>query len=1005
MKWILPTKSSVSIDNPRIFLGILRIMRKILSLLVCLAFAVPAWAQSQAANGAIEGTIVDSSGGVLPGVTVTVTNTETGTERIVVTNEKGLYRALLLPLGTYKVVAELPGFKRFEQTDVRVSVGEATVVNATLTVGAVSETITVSGNDVVALESSRIDIGHTMSDVEVHNLPLVARNPYNFALVQPGVTGIENVEFGVPRLSANGAAMRINYQVDGNTNTEKDRAGLRLLPMSEVMIQEVKVVTTGFAPEFGQTMGMVYNAITPSGTNTFKGEGSYLFRRKPFSAFPFFFGCGSSTIAANCPAITAGPDLKPETRTDSGTADVGGPIVKNKLFFYGGWEQTRRDLSSTSLITADPALVISVGEKPQPSAAPNVQTAKFAIGKGDYQIDANNRLTARWMRFHNDAPYNSGGGTSLLSTQTNFLDAMDSTSGQLVSSFGASKLNEFRFQYAHRHQSSVGNSDTGTGPTVRLANPPLTFGDALAGTGQGNAGFDFQQNITEAVDNFTYIRSAHSYKFGFDWQHIYDVRTNAPQFLYTFPSLSAYLAAKSGANPFGYSSMTQLTGNLGFNMTTNVFSGFVQDDWQIAPSVKILYGVRYDVYNPPAGLSDAPLTATHEFNVDKNNFGPRAGVAWSIDSQTVLRASTGIMYDQPILGGYEQAIALSASPSSASPFIYNGAAAPGGTTPGAPAFPNGVAAGPTTLPNALWTVDPNFVIGHTWQSNAQIERAFAHNITAFVGVMYAKGNDLPVVTNVNPINPIGSLADGRPIFSSSVNAATRLDPRFNVIQEVQSIGDSTFKSLTVGTTKRFAKGLEFNVQYTLGKGLDNTPLLTQLTVQAEPGRSDPTNLDRDIGPNPLDIRHSVNGNIVYVTQNNSSNAVVRQLLNGNEFGVLIQVNSGLPLNQPASRELNGDGVASDRPLFVARNALYLAARKNVDLRYTRWIPIRGSVRGEIIAELKNVFNTEQLSGINTTIAVDTLGNPLATIPTDPYQYPNPSGYEQRKFQLGFKVRF
>ena len=109
-----------------------------------------------------------------------------------------------------------------------------------------------------------------MTDLEVHNLPLVARNPYNFALVQPGVTGIENVEFGVPRLAANGAAMRINYQIDGNTNTEKDRAGLRLLPMSEVMIQEVKVVTTGFAPEFGQTMGMVYNAVTPSGTNTFQ---------------------------------------------------------------------------------------------------------------------------------------------------------------------------------------------------------------------------------------------------------------------------------------------------------------------------------------------------------------------------------------------------------------------------------------------------------------------------------------------------------------------------------------------------------------------------------------------------------------------------------------------------------------------------------------------------------------------------------------------------------------
>src|SRR4029079_16925364 len=104
------------------------------------------------------------------------------------------------------------------------------------------------------------------------NLPLVARNAYNFALVQPGVTGTENVEFGVPRLAANGAAMRIQYMIDRNTHSAQDRARLRLLPMSEVMIQEVKVVTTGFAPEFGQTMGMVYNAVTPSGTNRFRGE-------------------------------------------------------------------------------------------------------------------------------------------------------------------------------------------------------------------------------------------------------------------------------------------------------------------------------------------------------------------------------------------------------------------------------------------------------------------------------------------------------------------------------------------------------------------------------------------------------------------------------------------------------------------------------------------------------------------------------------------------------------
>jgi Carboxypeptidase regulatory-like domain/TonB dependent receptor len=970
-------------------------LKYILSALLSLSLTAPAFAQSQGANGAIEGTVVDSSGGVLPGVTVTISNIDTGLERSMVTNEKGLYRAPLLPLGTYRVVAELQGFKRFEQAGIKLSVGQSAVVNVSMGVGTVSETITVNA-DSPLIDTARIDIGHTMSDLEVHNLPLVARNPYNFALVQPGVTGIENVEFGVPRLAANGAAMRINYMIDGNTNTEKDRAGLRLLPMSEVMIQEVKVVTTGFAPEFGQTMGMVYNAVTPSGTNTYKGEASYLFRRNAFSAFPFFFGCGSTTVAANCPARAADATL-PATKVDTGTADVGGPIIKNKLFFYGGWEQTRRDLSSGSLITVTPAVVALVGLKPQPDAAPNVQTAKFAIAKGDYQIDNNNRLTARWIRFHNDAPYNSGGGTATLERATDFLDAMDSTAGQLVSSIGSSKLNELRFQYAHRHQGSVANADSGTGPAVSISSPAVSFGAPLGGTGQGNAGFDFKQDITQVIDNFTYIRGAHSYKFGFDMQHIYDERTAAPQFAYTFPTTAAYLAAKSGAAPRGYTTMSQITGDLSFNMSTNVFSTFVQDDWQIAPSVKILYGVRYDLYKYPAGIADAPLASTHNFNIDKNNFGPRAGVAWSIDSQTVLRTSVGLMYDQPILGGYEQALQLSGSPRAP---VYSFS----GTTPGAPAFPNGVSTGALAL-QSPWAIDPNFVVAHTLQTSVQLERAFGNNMTASVSGMYAKGGDLPVVTNINPINPIGALADGRPIFSTTASAATRLDPRFNQILEVQSIGDSTFKSMTLQLNKRFSQGLSFNLQYSLGKGLDNTPLLTQLTVQAESGRSDPTNLDRDLGPNPLDIRHSFNGNIVYTSENHSSNAVLRQLLNGNEIGVLLQINSGLPVNISAVGDLNGDGILSDRPIGVARSSLYLPARKNVDLRYTRWIPLHGSTRAEIIAELKNVFNTVEMAGITTTAVVDALGNPTTPIPTDPYGFVNPSGYEQRKFQLGLKVRF
>lgn len=968
-------------------------LRMFSAFILSLALGSSAFAQSTAVNGTIEGTVKDEQGALLPGVTITVTNIDTGVQRVVVTNESGLYRAPLLSLGTYRVAAELQGFKKFEQTGVSLRAGQTAVIDIALSVGAVTEAITVTA-DAPLIDASRIDIGHSLSDQEVHSLPLVARNPYNFALVQPGVTGIENVEFGVPRLAANGAAMRINYQIDGNTNTEKDRAGLRLLPMSEVMIQEVKVVTTGFAPEFGQTMGMVFNAVTPSGTNTFRGQGSYLFRRRDFSAFPFFFGC-SGVPASQCPDVPANA-TKPETKVDTGTASVGGPIVKNKLFFYGGWEQTRRDLSSNSLITVPAATIAQLGLKPQPAAAPNVQTAKFLIAKGDYQINNTHRANLRWVRFNNDAPYNSGGGINTLERATDFLDAMDSIAGQVISAFGANRLNELRVQYAHRHQSSVKNSDTGTGPAITISGV-AGFGGATSGTGQGNAGFDFKQNMTQLIDNFTLIRGNHSFKVGFDFQHVYDERTAAPQFVYTFPNVQSYLDAKSGLNPLSYSTMTQLTGNLGFNMSTNIFSTFIQDDWQVAPKFKVLYGIRYDLYNYPAGLANAPLDQTRQFNIDRNNIGPRVGIAWSLNTDTVLRASTGIMFDQPILGGYEQALQLSGSPKAP---VYTFSP----TTAGAPAFPGNAGTG-TLAQQSPWAVDPAFQVAHTWQSNAQVERSFGSDLSMSLSVMYAKGDQLPVVTDVNLINPIGTLGDGRPIYNTAVNASTRSDPRFNHINEVQSIGDSTFKSMTVQATKRMKQGLTFNVQYSLGKGLDNTPLLTQLTVQSEAGRSDPSNLDRDKGPNPLDMRHNFTGNIVYTSKNSSDNAVVRELLNGNEIGVLLQFNSGLPVNLPANRDLNGDGVVSDRPLGVARNALYLPARKNVDLRYTRWIPIHGSARGEVIAELKNVFNTEQMSGITTSTPVDAAGNPITPIPSDPYEFRNPSGFEQRKFQLGFRVRF
>ena len=178
-------------------------------------------------------------------------------------------------------------------------------------------------------------------------------------------------------------------------------------------------------------------------------------------------------------------------------------------------------------------------------------------------------------------------------------------------------------------------------------------------------------------------------------------------------------------------------------------------------------------------------------------------------------------------------------------------------------------------------------------------------------------------------------------------------------------------------------------------------------MQSETGRSDPSNLDRDEGPNPLDMRHNFTGNIVYTSTSESSNPIVRGLLNGNEIGVLLQFNSGLPLNiavEPRSQRRRRD---QRSPAGRRRATRCICRRARTSTCATRArFPLHGSVQGAVIAELKNVFNTPQMAGITTTIA-DRRPGQSAQRRFRPIRmlFPNPSGYEQRKFQLGFKVRF
>jgi hypothetical protein len=361
------------------------------------------------------------------------------------------------------------------------------------------------------------------------------------------------------------------------------------------------------------------------------------------------------------------------------------------------------------------------------------------------------------------------------------------------------------------------------------------------------------------------------------------------------------------------------------------------------------------------------------------------------------------MYDQALLASYEQALINDGT-------NVRAAATFQPTTPGAPAFPAVLSAGSGATPNTLTTVSRDFKVAHNWQNNLQVERQLTDRLAVAIGGSYARGYDLPLISNINLINPIGQLADGRNVYSTALNAGTRRDPRYNSVLEVQSLGESTYRALTTQLTGRnLWGGVQFDFAYTLAKTEDNAPITTVLSVQGDPGgRSNPDDLDFDKGPNALDQRHTFSGSIVARPNVEGANAVTRAIVNGTIVGLAMQFASGVPIYLRSASELNNDGITTaDRPVGVSRNAINLPARYNVDLRLSRQVPIGGARRLEAIAEVKNMFNTVQWSGVqNPAITVNTAtGAATGAVPAEGKDLIPNAGYEQRQLQIGFRFVF
>jgi hypothetical protein len=956
-------------------------MRRFMAFFSLVLLCAPplALAQSQAINGTIEGVVQDPTGAALPGVTVTVTQLETGARRVLTTAADGSYRALLLPLGSYRVRAELQGFKAVEQAGIQLSAGQTLTIDAKLEVGGIQEVVQVTAESPVT-QPARIDLGRTITEAEVKNLPNVARNPYNFGLLQPNVTGYENEEFGATRMNANGSQMRTNYQIDGSSATQKDRAGLRMFQPSETMIKEVQVVSSGFAPEFGQTTGMVYNVVTPSGANTLAGSASYRFRRDWTAERPFL-------LAANRP--------KPDLKVDNFTATLGGPIKKDKLFFYLGYEYLKNDLSANRVITVTPETASVLGLSPEAlgdGVIPAVQSVDMFIAKLDYQVSAAHRLSARYSLFKNTTPENIGGGLNTREIGTDFQDRMDNFGFQAVSTFGSDKLNELRIAYGKRDNPLEPSAAAGSGPEVQVTGV-ANFGGAPTPT-------EFIQKYWQVVDNFSLLRGRHTFKIGFDVQLIDDERLTDIHPLYVFPNTAAYLAAKGGVNPYSYTRFSQNIGDASVSYSQTFFSAFVQDEFRVNPRLKLIYGVRYDRFKVPDADPSAPYAANREFRVDGNNFGPRVGFSWSLDaeSRTVLRASTGVMYETPLGLTYQDALLEGGAPRLLPTNV-------GPTQPGAPAFPGTLSSlPPGTVPSrSIRAVAADFDSQWAWLSNVQLDRALTRDLAVGVGYINSTGRSLPTLLNSNVV-PIGpTLPDGRPIYSRSVSAATRVDPNFDIVREITSTGESQYNALTVSLSKRMSHGWQLTAFYTYADAKDDGVIGGRYVIGSSDVEaiSDPSDQGRDYSYTSWNVKHTfvVSGVLQPVVQ---GEGFWNALANNNLLAFIVQTNSGLPYNIRAATDLNADGISADRPNGVERQSGELGSYFQVDGRYSRFIPIGSRVKAELFLEAKNLFNRENIRAVNSVVATDALGNPNNPIPSE---FPVTQTYEPRQFQLGVKVQF
>ena len=907
-------------------------------------------------NASVSGLITDAQGKVVGGTKISLTNINTGVTYTAESNESGFYRKAALPPGVYRANVSKDGFAGIVKDDIELHVQDDVSINFSLRVGSVSESVTVKGGTpLIDTESAAVS---TVVDRQfVENLPLNGRSFQALIDLTPGVV-ITPAQIGNEgQFSTNGQRTDTNYfMIDGvsaNIGTDQSgsgtlyRSAAGTLPGFSVLggtnnlvsidaMQEFRIQTSSFEPEYGRSPGAQISIVTRSGTDQFHGTLFDYFRNDALDAKDWF-------------ADEYGLPKAAERQNDFGGV-FGGPIVRDRTFFFFSYEGLRLRLPETALTdvpsltsrqTASASIVPFLDVFPLPNGPDLLDSNGNPTGLASYDAAFSNRATLNAYSIRVDQMVNSrvslfgrydyspseliqrsGDSYSVNTIFNNQVRTTTLTAGATWN-IRPDTVNETRFNFS-RNLGKAFNYLDNFGGAVLPANSVL-FPAPLTGPSTDIANLDVNTGLDVAyndgalvnsslrqiniVDNFSFIKGSHGLKFGVDYRWV------SPYFVpFDLYSSVDFLDVPSllAGNPYYVFSSVGIPGKLYFH---NI-SLFAQDNWRVNPRLTITYGLRWDInpapsanktllavnqFNDPANIALAPL-GSPLWHTTYGNFAPRLGAAYMLRSsqgrETVLRGGFGVFYD---LGN--QAAGRAANvfnyPYGASNFLI-----------GVPlTFPLTTAEAtppPITLtpPLSITAFDPHLKMPYTLQWNYAVEQSLGTNQSFSLSYVGAVGRRLQEQQDI--------------AFTPPATNAT-----FSSLYIITNGTYSNYNSLQAQFRRRLSQGLQAMVSYTWSHSIDDaSSAFSSLEVSGSdivaPGVS-------NRGDSDWDIRNTLSAAVMYDIPGKHQNQVLQSLFANWSTDNIIQARSAAPVdvNNGTPININPTEQIDLRPDVVPGQPFYL----------------------------------------------------------------------------------